>query len=51
MVLAVSAFAALALLAILPFLPIDRTAILRFIAPTAFETRPLEVLIEGGRPR
>lgn len=29
---------------------IDWTAVLRFIAPTAFETRPIEEILEGGRP-
>lgn len=28
---------------------IDWTAVLRFIAPTAFETRPIEDILEGGR--
>ena len=29
---------------------IDATeAVLRFIAPTAFETRPIEEILEGGR--
>lgn len=28
---------------------IDWTAVLRFIAPTAFETRPIEEILEGGR--
>lgn len=34
----------------LPFLIIDRNAILRFIAPTAFETRSIEEIFEGGGP-
>lgn len=29
----------------------DREAVLRFIAPTAFETRPIEEIIEGARGR
>lgn len=29
---------------------IDWEAVLRFIAPTAFETRPIEEILEGGRP-
>ncbi|WP_347267911.1 hypothetical protein [Paracoccus sp. (in: a-proteobacteria)] len=28
---------------------IDWTAVLRFIAPTAFETRQIEEILEGGR--
>lgn len=28
---------------------IDWTAVLRFVAPTAFETRPIEEILEGGR--
>ncbi|QRZ15576.1 hypothetical protein JWJ88_14685 [Paracoccus methylovorus] len=28
---------------------IDWDAVLRFIAPTAFETRPIEDILEGGR--
>lgn len=28
---------------------IDWTAVLRFIAPTAFEIRPIEDILEGGR--
>ena len=27
---------------------IDRTAVLRFIAPTAFETRSIEEILDGG---
>jgi hypothetical protein len=27
---------------------IDRSAVLRFIASTAFETRPVEEILEGG---
>lgn len=34
----------------LPFGAFDRDAILRFIAPTAFETRSIEEILEGGRP-
>ncbi len=34
----------------LPFRAIDRDAILRFIAPTAFETRSIEEILEGGGP-
>ncbi|MDB6183028.1 hypothetical protein [Paracoccus fistulariae] len=40
---------ALATLA-LPFPAIDRDAILRFIAPTAFEIRSIEEILEGGGP-
>ena len=29
---------------------IDRSVILRFIAPTAFETRSIEEILEGGGP-
>ncbi len=29
---------------------IDWDAVLRFIAPTAFETRAIEEILEGGRP-
>ena len=29
---------------------IDWEAVLRFIAPTAFETRAIEEILEGGRP-
>lgn len=28
---------------------VDWTAVLRFIAPTAFETRAIEEILEGGR--
>jgi hypothetical protein len=28
---------------------VDWTAVLRFIAPTAFETRSIEEILEGGR--
>ncbi len=28
---------------------VDWEAVLRFIAPTAFETRPIEEILEGGR--
>lgn len=28
---------------------VDWTAVLRFIAPTAFETRSIEEIVEGGR--
>ncbi|MDR0809723.1 MAG: hypothetical protein LBE86_11470 [Gemmobacter sp.] len=28
---------------------IDWTAVLRLIAPTAFETRPIEEILDGGR--
>lgn len=34
----------------LPFRAIDRDTILRFIAPTAFETRSIEEILEGGGP-
>lgn len=34
----------------LSFRLIDRDAILRFIAPTAFETRSIEEILEGGGP-
>lgn len=34
----------------LPFWTFDRDAILRFIAPTAFETRSIEEILEGGGP-
>ena len=33
----------------LPFRAIDHSAILRFLAPTAFETRSIEEILEGGR--
>lgn len=33
-----------------PFPAIDRDTILRFIAPTAFETRSIEEILEGGGP-
>lgn len=32
------------------FRTIDRDTILRFIAPTAFETRSIEEILEGGGP-
>lgn len=32
------------------FRTIDRNTILRFIAPTAFETRSIEEILEGGGP-
>lgn len=32
------------------FSAIDWNAVLRFIAPTAFETRAIEEILEGGRP-
>lgn len=34
----------------LPFRAIDSDTILRFIAPTAFETRSIEEILEGGGP-
>ncbi len=34
----------------LPFRAIDSDAILRFIAPTAFEIRSIEEILEGGGP-
>ncbi|MFD1798216.1 hypothetical protein ACFSC1_19790 [Paracoccus aurantiacus] len=46
----ISALTAFVLLATLPRAGFDWTAVLRFVAPTAFETRPIEVLIEGGQP-
>lgn len=33
-----------------PFPAFDRDTILRFIAPTAFETRSIEDILEGGGP-
>ena len=32
------------------FSAIDWNAVLRFIAPTAFEIRAIEEILEGGRP-
>lgn len=48
--IALVALAGAAFSAALPFPPIDRTAVLRFVAPTAFETRSIEEILEGGRP-
>lgn len=46
----ITAVAALATITatILSLRTIDRSAILRFIAPTAFETRSIEEILEGG---
>lgn len=49
-VIAISALTAIVLLTTLPRAGFDWTAVLRFIAPTAFETRSIEEIIEGGRP-
>lgn len=49
-VITISALTALILLATLPRAGVDWTAVLRFIAPTAFETRLIEEIIEGGQP-
>ncbi|HMR35908.1 hypothetical protein [uncultured Paracoccus sp.] len=42
----ITAVAALA--TILSLRTIDRSVVLRFIAPTAFETRSIEEILEGG---
>ncbi|MEO1960856.1 MAG: hypothetical protein ABGW82_07780 [Paracoccus sp. (in: a-proteobacteria)] len=34
----------------LPLPAIDRDTVLRFIAPTAYETRSIEDILEGGGP-
>lgn len=49
-VIAVIGLATTVVTTALPCPSVDWTAVLRFVAPTAFEIRPLKVLIEGGRP-
>lgn len=49
-VIAIYALAALLLLTTLPRAGVDWTAVLRFVAPTAFETRSIEQILEGSRP-
>lgn len=48
--IALVALAAAAFAAAPPLPFIDLTSVLRFVAPTAFETRSIEEILEGGRP-
>lgn len=50
LVIAISTLAAFVLLAALSRAGVDWTAALRFVAPTVFETRSIEEIIERGRP-
>ncbi len=51
MITAPSLFAAMLASMTLAVCPdIDHSAILRFLAPTAFETRSIEEILEGGGP-